>query len=67
MAHSIADRPGLASGRIGGMIAASIDAGFIGGTAAGFLAGYTVKFRNDKIQLQASWATRKVVWHFIAL
>ena len=51
IAHSIADRPGLAPGMIGGMIAASIGAGFIGGIAAGFLAGYTVKFLNDKIQL----------------
>lgn len=51
IAHSIADRPGLAPGMIGGMIAASIGAGFIGGIAAGFLAGYVVKFLNDKIQL----------------
>ncbi len=51
IAHSIADRPGLAPGMIGGMIAASIGAGFIGGIAAGFLAGYTVKFLNEKIQL----------------
>ncbi len=51
IAHSIADRPGLAPGMIGGMIAASIGAGFIGGIAAGFLAGYTVKYLNDKIQL----------------
>ena len=51
IAHSIADRPGLAPGMIGGMIAGSIGAGFIGGIAAGFLAGYTVKFLNDKIQL----------------
>lgn len=51
IAHSIADRPGLAPGMIGGMIAASIGAGFIGGIAAGFLAGYTVKWLNDTIQL----------------
>lgn len=51
IAHSIADRPGLAPGMIGGMIAASTGAGFIGGIAAGFLAGYTVKFLNEKIQL----------------
>ncbi len=51
IAHSIADRPGLAPGMIGGMIAASIGSGFLGGIAAGFLAGYTVKFLNDKIQL----------------
>jgi PTS system fructose-specific IIC component len=51
IAHSIADRPGLAPGMIGGMIAASIGAGFLGGILAGFLAGYTVKFLNEHIHL----------------
>jgi PTS system fructose-specific IIC component len=51
IAHSIADRPGLAPGMIGGMIAASIGSGFLGGIAAGFLAGYSVKWMNDHIQL----------------
>ena len=51
IAHSIADRPGLAPGMIGGMIAASVGAGFIGGIVAGFMAGYVVRFLNDRIQL----------------
>jgi len=51
IAHSIADRPGLAPGMIGGMIAASIGAGFLGGIAAGFLAGYSVQWLNRHIQL----------------
>ncbi|WP_059106132.1 fructose-specific PTS transporter subunit EIIC [Shouchella shacheensis] len=47
IAMSIADRPGLAPGMVGGFIAANgsfygseADAGFIGGIIAGFLAGY---------------------------
>lgn len=49
IAYSIADRPGLAPGVIGGFIAVNgsfygteADAGFIGGIIAGFLAGYVV-------------------------
>ena len=51
IAHSIADRAGLAPGMIGGMIAVSIGAGFFGGIAAGFLAGYTVRWLNRHIRL----------------
>ncbi|MGF7088333.1 PTS system fructose-specific IIC component [Kroppenstedtia sanguinis] len=50
IAVSIADRPGLAPGMIGGYIAANgqfydseVGAGFIGGIIVGFLAGYIVK------------------------
>ncbi|WP_449538183.1 PTS fructose transporter subunit IIABC [Ferdinandcohnia sp. Marseille-Q9671] len=42
IAMSIADRPGLAPGMIGGLMATSGDAGFLGGLIAGFLAGYVV-------------------------
>ena len=49
IAYSIADRPGLAPGVVGGYIAANgsfygteANAGFIGGIIAGFLAGYIV-------------------------
>jgi PTS system fructose-specific IIC component len=51
ISFSIADRPGLAPGAIGGMIASAIGAGFLGGIASGFIAGYAVKWMNDKIQL----------------
>lgn len=44
IASSIADRPGLAPGLIGGAFANSIGAGFLGGIAAGFIAGYTAKW-----------------------
>ncbi|WP_088103229.1 PTS fructose transporter subunit IIABC [Halalkalibacter urbisdiaboli] len=40
IAMSIADRPGFAAGMIGGFMAATGGAGFLGGLIAGFLAGY---------------------------
>lgn len=43
IAMSIADRPGLAVGFVGGAIAANGTSGFLGALVAGFLAGYTVK------------------------
>lgn len=42
IAMSIADRPGLAVGIVGGYIAANGKSGFLGALAAGFLAGYIV-------------------------
>ena len=42
IAESIADRPGLAVGFVGGMIAANGKFGFLGALAAGFVAGYLV-------------------------
>lgn len=39
---SIADRPGLAVGFVGGMIAASGKSGFLGALVAGFAAGYLI-------------------------
>ena len=42
IAMSIADRPGFAPGMVGGMMAATSGAGFLGGLVAGFLGGYIV-------------------------
>lgn len=42
IAEAIADRPGLALGFVGGMIAANGKSGFLGAIAAGFLAGYII-------------------------
>ena len=42
IAMSIADRPGLAVGFVGGAIAANGTSGFLGALAAGFLAGYVI-------------------------
>lgn len=61
IAYSIADRPGLAPGMIGGYIAATgsfygstAGAGFLGGIVAGFLAGYTAKWIK-------SWKVPKMI------
>lgn len=42
ISEAIADRPGLAPGFIGGLIAANGKSGFLGALLAGFLAGYLV-------------------------
>lgn len=42
IAESIGDRPGLALGFVGGMIAANGKSGFLGALVAGFLAGYVI-------------------------
>ncbi len=52
IAMSIADRPGLAVGILGGSIAANGTSGFLGALVAGFLAGYItnlLKKVSDKI------------------
>ena len=52
IAMSIADRPGLAVGILGGSIAADGTSGFLGALAAGFIAGYLVnllKKVSDKV------------------
>lgn len=42
IAMSIADRPGLAAGFVGGALAANGKSGFLGALAAGFIAGYLI-------------------------
>ena len=59
VAFSIADRPGLAVGLIGGMLATTAGAGILGGIIAGFLAGYVVKGLNDVIKLPPSLMSLK--------
>ena len=52
IAMSIADRPGLAVGIVGGAIAANGTSGFLGALVAGFIAGYLVeliKKVSDKV------------------
>ena len=61
VAYSIADRPGLTSGFVGGMLATTAGAGILGGIIAGFLAGYVVKFLNDTIKLPASLTSLKPI------
>ncbi|MCA9765755.1 MAG: PTS sugar transporter subunit IIA [Carnobacterium sp.] len=42
IAMSIGDRPGLMPGMVGGFMAVESNAGFLGGLAAGFIAGYSI-------------------------
>ena len=61
VAFSIADRPGLAVGLIGGMLATTAGAGILGGIIAGFLSGYVVKGLNDVIKLPPSLMSLKPI------
>ncbi|MFH7519119.1 PTS fructose transporter subunit IIBC, partial [Pseudomonas syringae pv. tagetis] len=54
IAYSIADRPGIAPGMMGGLVAVNMDAGFIGGILAGFIAGYGVHWINRALRLPRS-------------
>lgn len=51
IAYSIADRPGIAPGMIGGLLAGTVGAGFLGAIAAGFIAGYSVQALNRYVRL----------------
>lgn len=42
IAMSIGDRPALMPGMVGGLLAVNAGAGFLGGLAAGFIAGYVI-------------------------
>ena len=54
IAYSIADKPGLAAGFAGGMLAKNIESGFFGALAAGLIAGYVTKFLVDNIKLKGA-------------
>lgn len=54
IAYSIADRPALVSGFVGGMLANKLGTGFLGALAAGLIAGYLVQFMANKIKLPES-------------
>ena len=47
IAYGLADRPGLAPGFVGGAIAVTLDAGFIGALITGILAGYLVRWMTS--------------------
>ncbi len=62
ISYSIADRPGLAPGMVGGILANTLTgSGFLGAIAAGFLAGYTVYWLNRWIKLPPTLAGTKPV------
>lgn len=51
ISYSLADRPGLVPGFVGGAFASTIGAGFIGALVAGLLAGYVVVLIKKYIKL----------------
>lgn len=56
ISYSIADRPGIAPGMIGGVLAGLTGTGFLGAIIAGFLAGYVVYWLNRAIRLPRNLA-----------
>lgn len=61
IAYSIADRPGLAPGLIGGALAVELQSGFLGGIAAGFLAGYLALLLVKNIKLPVTMEALKPI------
>jgi fructose PTS system EIIBC or EIIC component len=61
ISYSIADRPGLAPGLIGGFLAGEINTGFLGAILAGFLAGYATRFLATHIKLPQTLAGLKPI------
>lgn len=59
--HSIANKMGFAPALIGGFIANSIGAGFLGGLLAGVLAGYLVLFLNKSLKMPKSLEGLKAI------
>ncbi|AJM78048.1 PTS fructose transporter subunit IIC [Rathayibacter toxicus] len=53
IAFGIADRPGIAPGFLGGAVAVTVGAGFLGGLASGFIAGYAALYIS-RIKLPAA-------------
>lgn len=62
IAYSIADKPGLASGFSGGLLANVIGAGFFGALASGLIAGYLTKFLTDHIKFKGALSSLGTVF-----
>ncbi len=54
IAYSIADKPAIGAGLIGGALASSTMAGFLGAVIAAFIAGYVVRWAKNNIHLPES-------------
>ncbi|WLF84657.1 fructose-specific PTS transporter subunit EIIC [Moraxella sp. ZY210820] len=61
IAYSIADRPGLAAGLIGGLLSAQMGAGFLGAIVSGFIAGYSALLIAKKFPLPQSMQALKPI------
>ena len=60
---SIADRPGLAAGFVGGALSAGNGSGFLGALVAGFIAGFVVNFLKKALSVlpQALEGTKPIL------
>ncbi|MFH5810273.1 PTS fructose transporter subunit IIC [Companilactobacillus sp. FL22-1] len=54
VAYAIGDKPALGAGFIGGQLATTINAGFLGALVAGFVAGYVARYCR-KIKVGEAW------------
>ncbi|MCO6556287.1 PTS fructose transporter subunit IIBC [Gilliamella sp. ESL0232] len=61
IAYSIADRPGLAPGLVGGLLAVSTGAGFLGGIIIGYFAGYLALLITKYLPLPKSLEALKPI------
>ncbi len=61
-AYSIGNKPALASGFAGGMLAKNIDSGFFGALAAGLIAGYLTKYLVDHLKFNGAKASLATVF-----
>lgn len=57
IAYSIGEKPAMAAGFIGGLIASNTKAGFLGAVIAGFVAGYVAKYIKEKVQITGAAAS----------
>ncbi|VYU34151.1 PTS fructose EIIBC subunit family protein [Clostridium tertium] len=55
VAFSIGDRPALAPGLLGGMLAHNMKSGFLGALLIGFFAGYLITFMNKHIKIKRQY------------
>ncbi|MFK3662009.1 PTS fructose transporter subunit IIC [Scandinavium sp. NPDC088450] len=57
ISFALANKPGLAPGMVGGLLASNLGTGFLGALAAGFVAGYIVRALNRYIKLPRALAS----------
>lgn len=57
IAYSIGGKPALAAGFVGGSLAISTNAGFLGAVIAGFFAGYLTILIKNKVQIKGAAAS----------
>jgi len=62
IAFGIADRPALAPGLLGGMLANLLNAGFFGALIIGFIAGYSIKWINKAIKIKRQYIGVKTMF-----